>query len=427
MSIKEALKRRIKSKYVAYRTSEKTLAAKRRKIEKKRQRDEKPHEVFYFHQLDDPYSLLAVRTLKSLVQQYKIDLKIYIVGNPDASVIPEPEKLTAYSLKDTLLIAKKHNFALPASLSHPSFREIQQASSFLVKAIENGTILNVIEEVTNKLWSGVSIADGPFAGAAETEEHVTQASSLRQKMGHYLGTVFCYGGESYWGLDRLHYLEERLIALNAVKKAEASILFPPAEADGANGKSDSASEIDFFVSLRSPYSAISARSVFELGKKAGVPVNIRYVLPMVMRGLPVPREKAFYIVDDAAREAKRKNIPFGHMCDPLGEPTERGLALMPLARQKGVEEAYLLSFLEGVWAEGLDAGTDKGLRQIAGRAGLDWGDVQKALADEGWRSIADANRAELASLGLWGVPSFKVGENAYWGQDRLWAVEEALS
>jgi len=32
----------------------------------------------------------------------------------------------------------------------------------------------------------------------------------------------------------------------------------------------------------------------------------------------------------------------------------------------------------------------------------------------------------MFGLGLWGVPSFKVGECAVWGQDRLWAVQEEL-
>jgi 2-hydroxychromene-2-carboxylate isomerase len=48
------------------------------------------------------------------------------------------------------------------------------------------------------------------------------------------------------------------------------------------------------------------------------------------------------------------------------------------------------------------------------------------LADPGWRGTAERNREELFSLGLWGVPSFRVGDLAVWGQDRLWAVQEAL-
>ena len=40
--------------------------------------------------------------------------------------------------------------------------------------------------------------------------------------------------------------------------------------------------------------------------------------------------------------------------------------------------------------------------------------------------MAEANRAEMMSYGVWGVPSFRVGETAVWGQDRLWVVEDLL-
>ena len=32
----------------------------------------------------------------------------------------------------------------------------------------------------------------------------------------------------------------------------------------------------------------------------------------------------------------------------------------------------------------------------------------------------------MFALGLWGVPSFRVRDTAVWGQDRLWAVRQAL-
>lgn len=51
------------------------------------------------------------------------------------------------------------------------------------------------------------------------------------------------------------------------------------------------SSIEFFFSLRSPYSAICCAKLFHWAKDNGVQVNLRYVLPMVMRGLPVPAEK----------------------------------------------------------------------------------------------------------------------------------------
>ena len=80
-----------------------------------------------------------------------------------------------------------------------------------------------------------------------------------------------------------------------------------------------------------------------------------------------------------------------------------------------------------VWAEGIDAGSDRGLARITGRAGLAWPDVLAALSDQAWREEAERNREEMFALGLWGVPSFHVGDTAVWGQDRLWAVGEALA
>ena len=81
---------------------------------------------------------------------------------------------------------------------------------------------------------------------------------------------------------------------------------------------------------------------------------------------------------------------------------------------------------EGVWSEGIDAGSDSGLRKIAERAGINWADAQDALADESWRQRAEANRQAMFELGLWGVPSFQFGDITTWGQDRLWVIEQAL-
>ena len=155
-------------------------------------------------------------------------------------------------------------------------------------------------------------------------------------------------------------------------------------------------------------------------------MHLRYVLPMVMRGLPVPRSKRRYITEDTAREAFVRDIPFGRLNDPVGRPTERGLALVDFAQQQGKGQAYVLSFMQGVWAEGINAGSARGLRTIVERAGLSWADARLALKDEAWRAVAERNREDLLALGLWGVPSLQVQEVAVWGQDRLWAIEDKL-
>ena len=138
--------------------------------------------------------------------------------------------------------------------------------------------------------------------------------------------------------------------------------------------------------------------------------------------------KRLYIVRDAKREADELGLPFGNIADPIGKPTERGLAVLHrVLVQQGTLPAlaFAESFLRGVFAEGIDAGTDVGLATIANRVGVDETTVVAALADDNWRNEAAAHREALLEAGMWGVPSFRVtGFPAQWGQDRLWVVEQ---
>ena len=68
----------------------------------------------------------------------------------------------------------------------------------------------------------------------------------------------------------------------------------------------------------------------------------------------------------------------------------------------------------------------KGMRKIVERAGLNWDVAKDILGNEDWRDEAESNRLEMMERGVWGVPSFHVGETITWGQDRLWVVEHAL-
>ena len=97
-----------------------------------------------------------------------------------------------------------------------------------------------------------------------------------------------------------------------------------------------------------------------------------------------------------------------------------------MAMQAGKGEAFTRSFLRGVWSEGIEAGRDKGLRQICCAAGLDWQDCKAVIDNQGWRDMAMQNQEDLLALGLWGVPSFALDSASYWGEDRLWAVENQL-
>ncbi len=416
--------------------SRERLLKRRQQSEHTRQARHEGRQVHYFHQVDDPYSALAAAALPELMARYDIELIAHVVGAPPDSAAPEREKLVAYSRRDAQLLAERFGLAFRDTGMQPAPTAVQDATTMLVAGISDGRFADIAGLVCAALWQGgtgladltVGGAPLPRADAASVAGELAAGQALRQSMGHYLGATFFYGGEWYWGIDRLYHLEQRLQALGAHRASVSvsGLMFAPSVDLAIPVRVDTPPDIDFFVSLRSPYSAIVAPRVFELGRLTGASVRLRYVLPMVMRGLPVPPEKRSYISQDAAREAFARGIPFGRLNDPVGRPTERGIALIPLAERLGKGEAYLLSFMRGVWAEGIDAGSDGGLRKIAGRAGLDWNDAQAALKDDTWRSTAEKNREEMFGLGLWGVPSFRVGDVAVWGQDRLWAVEQEI-
>ena len=388
--------------------------------------------------LDDDWALVA-GALPTLLARYDIELVPHVVSAPPDAAAPERDKLVAYSRVDAELLAthygsQSHGLSFRDPGRQPSATALAEATALLVGTLDPQRFAALAGPLMANLWQlKLDLREDiehpqtwVMASTAAINAHMQYADQLRESLGHYLGGTFFYAGEWYWGIDRLYHLEQRLQDLGVQKPGVSGLLFTPAPDLQTDVVINAAPDIDFYFSFRSPYSAIVAPRIFALGRRTGATVRLRFVLPMVMRGLPVPADKRQYISHDTAREAFVRGIPFGCLNDPVGRPTERGLALIPYAERIGQGEAYVLSFMRGVWAEGIDAGSDKGLRQIAERAGLDWAEAQQALRNDDWRHSAERNRAEMFGLGLWGVPSFRVGTLTTWGQDRLWAVQDEL-
>jgi 2-hydroxychromene-2-carboxylate isomerase len=66
------------------------------------------------------------------------------------------------------------------------------------------------------------------------------------------------------------------------------------------------------------------------------------------------------------------------------------------------------------------------MQSIVECSGLNWDEAKNIVGNEDWRAEAEANRLEMMERGIWGVPSFRVGDTITWGQDRLWVIEHAL-
>ncbi len=411
-----------------------TLEKRRARVEMERVARGERHQVLYFHQTDDPYSALAAHSLARLSQRYDIELLPRLVGPPSDGAAPAREKLIAHSRRDAQRLARRHGLYFVDAGRQPAQEATDLAAAMLLGAIHERRFVNLAGHFSTCLWNGPAhlqqfinpLAVPRPADAAEVADHLAAGNALRRRLGHYLGAMFYYGGEWYWGIDRLHHLERRLQSLGAQKPGVDDVMFGPGTDLAKTVVVPDPPAIDFFISFRSPYTAIVARRVFELGRNTGAQVRLRVVLPMVMRGLPVPRKKSQYIAADAAREAHYRGVPFGRINDPVGRPVERGVSIVAYAQRMGKGQPYVQAFLDGVWAQGINAGSDRGLRKIVEAAGLSWDEARACLKDDSWRATAEANRAEMFALGLWGVPSFRVRDLAVWGQDRLWALQDEV-
>ncbi len=378
--------------------------------------------VHYFHQVDDPYSDLAVRALPHLVGRYPITLVPHLVSAPDAGAAPEPQRLVEWSLRDAADLARALNLESPPWQTAPDASAVVQAQAALAGITDPVRFADIAAKQQP--------AEPDLAASDLADTALQEGNALRQALGHYLGGMFYFEGEWYWGLDRLPYLEQRLQTLSRnntvapfVSRLECSV----DETQAVPAHTQQRPVLDLYFSFRSPYSWIALPRVFALARRYNAQLNLRFVLPMVMRGLPIPESKRLYIVSDTKREAERVGLPFGLIADPVGKPTERGLAVLHHAIQAGKGEAFALSFMRGVFAEGISARSDSGLLTLCTRAGITEAQMQAALADASWRSVAEANRGEMFALGIWGVPAFRVNKgSAHWGQDRLWLLEQQL-
>ena len=404
--------------------------------EEKRQKANRSHTVYYFHEVNDPYSHLCAQILKPLTDHYEIGLVPLIVGKPPKSSTPETEMLMTHSIEDAVMIAPYYNLQFHPLTSEIDHQSIEVAQSILVNC-DQSKFINTAVRVGEALWSGNS---DELHSMNDSKNHlnnnhlssvIKKNNMTRKKMGHYFGGVFAYEGECYWGIDRLPHLEKRLTEVGA-KKGDKEGTVMSKKYSVVNKKQWPELYLDIFWSGRSPYSYLAMKPLAELREKYNVELRYQIIQPMVMRGMKINPEKGLYIVKDCMRIANENNIPFGNIIDPVGEAVERCYSMFDYVRKNRKEEQYLHAFAKAVWAEGKHGYLTSTLKTIINKIDLDWEEAKTELDSTNWTNETDKNRETLYKLGKWGPPTMSLsnseGENliTVWGQDRIWLIEETI-
>jgi 2-hydroxychromene-2-carboxylate isomerase len=96
------------------------------------------------------------------------------------------------------------------------------------------------------------------------------------------------------------------------------------------------------------------------------------------------------------------------------------------ALSQGVFPAFHGALFPAFWAEGLDLGDETVLRGVLERAGLASDALLEAAADPAVKQALRETTEEAVARGAFGAPTFYVGEEMFFGGDRLPFVERAL-
>ncbi len=176
--------------------------------------------------------------------------------------------------------------------------------------------------------------------------------------------------------------------------------------------------IEFCFDYSSPWAYLAnelLKSRFGDAPVSFTPIYLRG-LEAFASGLPYSPAKLQYIAQDVARVARHERIA---MKAPSNFPINGLYALRGalVAERAGMFAPYHEAMFRAAWAEDRDVSKKDTVVDIASKVGVPG--FAEAIEDAAIKEALKKNTERAVARGLFGVPSFFVGEKLFWGQDRM--------
>ncbi len=191
--------------------------------------------------------------------------------------------------------------------------------------------------------------------------------------------------------------------------------------------------VEFFYDFGSPTVYLAATQLPAIAAAVGATIDWR---PMLLGGVfkstgnqspVVVPAKAAYMNNDLERFAKRYGVPFRF--NPHFPINTLALMRGAVAYQDDVvvSSTYRDAIFRAIWVEARNLNEPDVIGQVLSDAGLDPAELMNRIGQQNVKDQLIANTAEAVNRGVFGAPTFFVGEQMFFGQDRLDFVAEALS
>ena len=184
-------------------------------------------------------------------------------------------------------------------------------------------------------------------------------------------------------------------------------------------------DVTLYFNFRSPYCYLASKKMFALEEAHGARFVWRPLGGWAGRS---PPERAKYKIpivrQDIARWCRRMNIPY--QPPPITTDPTIAAAGSLLAESRGCLREYIVAVMAKEWADGEDIGDPDVLLAVGESVGLDRTELQQTIESEEALATLEKNHEEASERGAFGVPTFIVGDQIFWGQDRIDFVAEHL-
>jgi carboxymethylenebutenolidase len=195
--------------------------------------------------------------------------------------------------------------------------------------------------------------------------------------------------------------------------------------------------IDYYASLNSPWTHLGAARIESMARAHGASLRIYPVdfgeIFARSGGLPLPKRSAqrqAYRLQELARWRDHLGIPI-HIQPkffPSSETVTSG-CVIAVRETMGDQPAVALAHavLKAVWQRDLNPADPDTLAMLIGECGLDPDAVMTLGIEPRWAARREVDTKAALEAGVFGAPSYVIGDDIFWGQDRLDFVERRLA
>ncbi|HUY18267.1 MAG TPA: 2-hydroxychromene-2-carboxylate isomerase [Candidatus Binataceae bacterium] len=191
-------------------------------------------------------------------------------------------------------------------------------------------------------------------------------------------------------------------------------------------------EVEFLFDYGSPFSYLASLRIEDFARRnqasvAYTPILLGAVLKATGNASPMTiPAKARYMAIELQRWATRYGVVFKSNPYPFMSNTLRLMRGAVAAQQLGVFPPYHRAVYRAIWAETQDLGDDAVLRGVLEQAGVPASELAAVSERQEVKDRLRRNTDEAVRRGVFGAPTFFVGDEMFWGNDRFEFVEQAL-